>query len=248
MDVMSLSNRERHNTTTSIAQDIESLIHSLYQFTNRQSDSQAYSLLADMVARELMASAEGSDSYIETQKVVQSLQNLTAYLDSVLDEMRTKLEHLEQARIRREKYSSRWWEQTFQKLLQAFDNDSEAAYRQWITIYAEALVDWELEACSQLVSMSFPYPSDKYPYALLVRHGNESLQSKDYPATLEMLNYLVSLLSEAAIEGQRLLGALLSVFIGRINLYQMKESEIARRNFDRANALAPHDGRPLAAL
>lgn len=247
MEMMSL-NKQGNFDTTSIAQDIESLIPTLRQLADRQPESQAYRLLVETVAGELTTIAEQGKSYTDARQVIQSHQHLAALLGSALSEMLTHLEHLEQARIRREKYSLRWWEQTVETLQQAFDKDSEAAYQQWMMIYAHTLVDWELETCSRLVSTQFSYPRDKYPYALLIRHGNASLLNKDYLPTLEMLNYLVSQLSETQAEDPRLLGALLSIFIGRIHFYQMNEPELARQAFDRAAILAPRDGRPLAAL
>ena len=244
---MSLDNQDNPDNT-SITQEIESLIPTLQQFIDCSPESQAYRLLADGVARELKTVAKRGESYSEARRVIESYQHLTTLWGSALGEMLTNLERLEQASIRREKYSLRWWEQTSQTLQQAFDKDREAAYKQWMVIYAQALVDWELETCSRLVSATFSHPRDKYPYALLIRDGNASLQDQDYPAALAMLKYLVNQLSEATAEDLRLLGALLSIFIGRIHLFQMNEPKLARQAFNRAEALAPRDGRPKAAL
>jgi Tfp pilus assembly protein PilF len=233
---------------TSIAQEIKSLIPALQQFIDQQAEGQVYRLPAEALADELASVADRGGGYPEARQALQSHQFIAALWGATLGEMLTNLDHFEQARLRREIYSPRWWEQTVQTLQQAFDQDPQAAYQQWVNIYTQALVDWDLKTCNQLVSTSFPYPRDQYPYALLIRHGNAALQEKDYPATLEMLNYLVTQLAGASIEDLRLLGALLSIFIGRIHLYNMKAPELARTAFDRAVDLAPRDGRPLAAL
>jgi Tfp pilus assembly protein PilF len=246
---MKISPVYRDNSeTTSLADEIKSLVPAPQKISGSPSVERAYRFLTETLANELERVADQGQGYLEARQVIQSHQQLMTFWDSLLSDMLANLEHMEQARSQREIYSPRWWEQTVQALQQAFDQDPEAAFQQWVLLYAQALVDWELETCRRLVSTSLAYPRDKYPYALLIRHGSGALQDEDYPAALEMLSYLVNQLSEAASEKLRLLGALLSIFIGRIRLYKLNEPELARTIFERAAALAPRDGRPLAAL
>ena len=239
--------KQNNRDSTDIAQDIKSVISALRQLTHRQLEKPAYTDLVETVAGELTSIAEQGKSYSEACQVIHSYQEATDLFGSALVKMLADVERLEQARIRREKYSERWYEQCNETLQHAFHTDPEAAYQQWMLLYAQALVDWELGICRRLASIPLPHPRDKYPYVLLIGHGTASLQSRDYPPALRMLNYLVDQLSGATADEPRLLGALLSIFMGRICLYTMKEPRIATEHFDRAAMLAPGDGRPLAA-
>ncbi|HET9228195.1 MAG TPA: hypothetical protein VFR31_16075, partial [Thermoanaerobaculia bacterium] len=215
-------------------------------FGKREAEGQSYRLLAEAVAKEIAAAAGEKESYASARQAIQEHQRLAALLHSTLDEMLATLDRLEQARLRREKYSELGVAQALEVLKQVFEKDPEAGFRKWLAAYAQALVDWELESCGRLASASLPFPSEQIPYVLLVRHGDISLHAGDWIPALPMLDYLVGRLSDSTAEDERLLGALISIFNGRIHLLQANSSA-ADLAFERACNLAPGDGRPLAA-
>lgn len=216
-------------------------------FGKREAEGQAYRLLAESLAKEISAAAaRGEESYASARQTVQAHQSLAARLHSTLDETLAGLDRLEQARLRREKYSERGVSQALEILKQIFEKDPGAGFQKWLAAYAQALVDWELDTCARLAGAPLPFPSEQFPYVLLIRHGDASLQAGDWPPALPMLDYLVGRLSESSAEEQRLLGALISIFIGRIHLSQ-ENGSAAGPAFERACSLAPADGRPLAA-
>jgi Tfp pilus assembly protein PilF len=232
-----------------IAHELEALVPRLHDLVDGQPPDRAYSYqqVAEAIAADLRAAAERGEGYAEARAALQDHRRLSARLDAKLDELLASLERLEQDRLRRERYSPRWWDQTLRDLEQAYRETLDGGYAQWLRVFAEALVDWQLETCSRLANTTFTHPRDKVPYALLIRHGTAALQAQEYPATLEMIKYLVSQMSEPADSGARLLGALLAILIGRIQLLHLHEPEAAGQSFERAAALAPGDGRPLIA-
>ena len=63
-------NKKDNAETASIAQEIERLIIALRQFPDSQPESQAYRLLAEKVASELMTNVQRSESYTENGLVL----------------------------------------------------------------------------------------------------------------------------------------------------------------------------------
>lgn len=230
---------------------LETLIADLRRLADdlgkREAEGQSYRLLAEAVAKEIAAAAaRDEEGYASARQTVQAHQSLAALLHTTLDEMLATLDRLEQARLRREKYSERGVTQALDTLKQVFEKDPGAGFQKWLAAYAQALVDWELETCGRLANAPLPFPSGQFPYVLLVRHGDTSLQAGDWMPALPMLDYLAGRLADSTSEGERLLGALISIFNGRIHLLQANRSA-ADQAFERACNLAPGDGRPLAA-
>lgn len=214
-----MDSKPEHTNRASIAQGIEAVIVSLRKFADERPQDDPYRFLVSTLANELTSAAKKEDAYSSVRQVIRFHLDFTAIFSSGLTETLTHLEGLEQIRRRREKYSPGEWTKTVEVLQKAFSENPEAAFHQWITSYAEALIDWEMETCGRLVSTQLPYTREQLPYVLLIRHGYASLKQKDYPRSLSMLNYLVDRLSGETAEDQRLIGGLVLVFIGRIHLY-----------------------------
>ena len=102
-----------------------------------------------------------------------------------------------------------------------------------------------MDICSQLVEL--PFPNALSPFAALFRAGTEALQTNNFAQATGMLSRIASGHFGAEAATPAAVRALLNVFLSRIHIRE-KDFEGARADAERARALAPKDGRTLAAL
>src|SRR5687768_16219287 len=141
---------------------------------------EGYRGVAASLADEITKIAGNEQDIAAARQLVQSHQKLSELLNSKLSEVLTNLSRLEQVRERRERYSPHWFEQTLESLGKTFSENPEAGFQQWIRVYAQALVDWEHDACHRLAKLDLPFPANQLPYVFLIRHGDASIQKKEY--------------------------------------------------------------------
>lgn len=169
---------------------------------------------------------------------------------TILQTLVKNVEVLEARHIRRERYSAAWWETKHAELRADFEANPATGIEQWLQTYVEALLAWELDLCQWLIDANLPF-SEPFASAIsIVRTGTQAIQNEDYQQALDMLVYLtqVTATDEPKYEFDELSRALLLIFVGRIYLYKTLDSEVARGYFERAQMLAPNDGRPVAAM
>jgi tetratricopeptide (TPR) repeat protein len=150
-------------------------------------------------------------------------------------------------------FSPGWWQERFSELHSAFQSDPQDATRQWVQIFTQALVEWDLEGCQTLVQQSFPLPDYLAYLPLMFESGVEALIQGNLAEAEDMLTFLVQpggiYPNQPTLEP--LLHALVLVLMGRMIAQQQTEETQEDRTlilFNQARELAPQDGRPLAAL
>lgn len=246
--------RPANSDEAHVAQEIRDVTTPLLKFVEEElregtGDAiETYRFAARALASEIEAlAADDQDGVAAARQLVQSHQRANEFLSSCLVDVLANLTRLQQVRERREKYSPRWLDQTLTGLHRTFAEAQEVGFQKWVQLYAQTLADWELDTCSFFVKTEFAFAPHHLPYVLLIRHGDASIQKKEYQPAIRMLHYIAQRLANTTNEESRLLAALLLIFIGRIHLYQMNDAESAQEMFVSAALLAPHDGRPLAA-
>jgi hypothetical protein len=193
-----MDSRSNSTDTVSIVQESRDVTSPLLKFaevepgeSRRQlSDSEeGYRLVAKSLANEITKIvADEQKGVAVARQFVQSHQKINELFNSILGDVLANLSRLEQVRERRERYSSDWWDQALITLREGFAKDRKDAFNKWIRIYAQTLVDWELDASASLVKLDFSFAPEQLPYILLIRHGDASIQKKEYEPALRMLN------------------------------------------------------------
>ena len=135
--------------------------------------------------------------------------------------------------------------------------DPNLGLRLWLRTYADAVIAYDVDTCTRLVSEWFSFGAQNTGLLSRFRAGTEAIKSERYRDALEMLTGLLGAASAtgAAPLLSQINRALLSILIGRVLLYERTEGETAvtdldqaRLHFEEARTLAPDDGRPYAAL
>ena len=250
-----MAQRSTNSDEANVAQEIRDVTSPLLRFVEEElrggtrESIETYRLAVRALASEIEElAADDQDGIAAARQLAQSHQRANELLSSSLIDVLANLSRLQQVRERREKYSPRWLDQTLTGLHRTFAEDQELGFHKWVQLYAQTLVDWELDTSAFFVKTEFAFAPHHLPYVLLIRHGDASIQKKEYQPAIRMLHYIAQQLANTTNEETRQLAALLLVFIGRIHLYQMdKADDTAQEMFVRAASLAPHDGRPLAA-
>jgi tetratricopeptide (TPR) repeat protein len=231
------------NETTSLHDEIATLVHT--ELETLPPDPLSAAIVAAVRAG-IMGAAERADETAPVKTVVQEYAVVTEKAHKVLSGILKQLEVLGLARSWREQHSRVGWEQTIEQLRGVAARGPEKGFAQWLQTYTQALVAWELETCERLVQE--PLPSQPPGIQALLVSGTNAISTEDYPAALEMLNYLLEARSSDDLILDPLSRALVHLLIGRINLTRLQDSDAARKHFDAAKELAPQDGRACAAL
>lgn len=172
------------------------------------------------------------------------LQSKPASLSKRLEDLLGLIERREAAW----KYTEAGWRQRRAALEAQLSADPESAVHHWLALYAEALVDWQLDTCRALVDEPFAFPDHFVSDVFLFKVGTEALLTEEYVDTLDMLNYLIDTHQEQPWNALHLRHcALLRIFRGRIHQTRLGDRSAARADFEQAEAMLPRDGRPQAA-
>ncbi len=197
------------------------------------------------------------------QRQLGQIEQWRAWLEGV----RHALPDLAAVRRRHARRQPGWWEEQRQALQEAFVHDPTRAGRQWFRLFAEALVDGQLDICRRLTRERFPFPSGMSATILSYLVRIEDLETGRYERALEMLLDLATRQLETPVATQEIEGAaaapaglatepatrpetraLLHILIGRIQLQQRGDRPAAQQSFERAVQIAPDFGPGQAAL
>ena len=199
----------------------------------------------DELLDELVALSAEQDDYsavlARLQYTIQSVQRW----QMLLQETFTQVQALETQRKQRERYSEKWWEKQRTTLERAFQNDRDQAWQQWLRSFSESLCDWELEICLRLINTPFDFPHAAQPTLNILHRGVDALIDKQPSDALDMFTHLTQDTTQPRDEPLR---GILTARIGQIYLYDQNQPRTARAQLNLAQALAPADGRPQAAM
>jgi len=206
------------------------------------------STLASEEVRLLLQSVENSAPEATTfaglsQRLTQLRDEITAK-QKLAEEISRRVNQLAESQVEHDRYTPDALRALKARLADTLDNHDEF-WKQWLAQYAQALADWRVDVCSQLVEL--PFPNSISPFAALFRAGTEALQTNNFAQATGMLSRLASGHFGAEAATPAAVRALLNVLLSRIHIRE-KDFEGARADAERARALAPKDGRTLAAL
>ena len=148
-----------------------------------------------------------------------------------------------------ELFSEHWWHKSSKYLYKVFQDDAHQGLRQWLQVYVEALIAWQLAICKKLAKERFPLPDDAFDVRNPYDNALQAIEDESFLPALDILTSL-GLQAPAQSPLDDTSRATLLVFAGRIYLYDDKspDTEKAKTLFKQARALAPDDGLPYAAL
>jgi tetratricopeptide (TPR) repeat protein len=197
-----------------------------------------------------LAAREPENTYTVVKTKIREYLRLTDLWKTQLEGLLRDVEGLEVRRERLERYGPQWWRRRHAALGDTFRENPETGLEQWLQTYTDALLAWELDVCNKLVHEPYAFPAFFVNDLELVRNGTLSIIDKDYPQALEMLKFLVQMKvqNQSKLALDDLSRSILLVFIGRIYLYRLSQTQEAQAYFEQANALAPEHGLPSAAL
>ena len=149
---------------------------------------------------------------------------------------------------RQQRVGGAWWAEQFAALKLAFEQDAPAGARQWLHLFTQALVDWDLAGCQKLVEESYPFPDALAFVPLMFEDGLQALRQSNPAGAEDMALFLVQPVTDP---GQLVLEPALQsavlVLLGRI-LTAKDDAAAALARFNQAYELAPATGLPQAAL
>lgn len=207
-------------------------------------------LIATSMHDAFAATAMQTDDYSTVIAVIQqSIQDVEKW-KIILQEVLRQVEELEASQARQVQYSERWWQWKQKTLYETLQNDPLKGLYQWLRTYAKALIAWELGMCEKLANEPFPFPLQAVDVPTLFQKGTQAIIDEKYQQALDMLACLTKAASMSQLDNilKKSERATLLVFMGRIFLYKISDSEAALNFFEQAQKLAPENGRPNAAL
>ena len=226
-------------------------------FKDGQLDPQVIEAL-DMLVKNVVAVAEQGSDFETVESSIRRREEDVKKGVAVFGVMLKQIEAIKAERAV-QTHDEAWWVRRIESLVQAFEGGLEEGMRLWLQIYAEALVEWELTICNELVSNLPPELVAQSEVLTLFQEGTSTIIDWNYgPRTTEMVEYLLKNVPLATAPHENGLDKtgrmILHIYLGLIYLYLARPSvvgpgpENAVKNFEEAKSLAPQDGRPRAAL
>ncbi len=83
----------------------------------------------------------------------------------------------------REPYSEGWWLHKHQTLLEAFQIDPTRGLDEWFTVFADALLAWQLDGCRQLASEPFLSLPEAINLRAHFQQGIQGILAEEYLLT-----------------------------------------------------------------
>src|SRR2546430_2504628 len=160
--------------------DIDTMVEIATAATEKYTDK-ALALQKDLSA------AAREDDYVQLSTVIEQYIQEAEKLQANLKGLLAKVVESGSSRARQERYSERWWQQERQALYEAFQLDVQEGLSQWLQVYAEALIEWELAICEKLVNESFSFPLQVVDVSKLFRNGTKAIVDENYTQALDML-------------------------------------------------------------
>ena len=233
--------------TAALRDEIAKVVASAWALAQQKDipDSQVEPLLDP-----ILQIATQQEDYPSVKAAIQPYLQAARRLESMLQTMLEHVETLEASLIQQQRYIERWWQKKRQALYVAFQENPQRGLSEWLRLYAEALIEWELGICDKLTHEPFSFPSQAMGLPTLFQNGTQAIKEERYEQALDMLTYLaqVRLDDQSQPVLDRISRAAVLIFIGRIYLYRTSDPEMALRYFEEAKESAPNDGRPYAAL
>jgi tetratricopeptide (TPR) repeat protein len=221
----------------SVRRDIQQIVA---RAQDRVSD-QSISKLGQKLLRGMLVVLNRASDYDELEQqvrpLIRDLDAGRAVLRGVLDEAISA----EAAWIEQERFGDVWWKRRHREVEEAFEKGSAAGRRRWLQTYTEALIASRFDVCLQMTLNDWPTPDGLETLRTGAAALNEG-RYRDAVKTVEMLA------REDVGPTDVPSRVKLLVFLGRIQLYELSNVIAAREWIQRALALDPDDGRPVAAL
>jgi flagellar biosynthesis protein FlhA len=233
----------------SVSDGIARLVDGVVQ-TLATDDLHPFMAFGEQTLDSIMSAARDSGSYATVKTLIGRQLNAVEEWREILGNLLKEVGALETRQLRNELYSSKWWDARLADLRRDFAADANNAFADWVRVYTELLLAWELELCSRLVSEGFPFPAGSRDLRTLCRVGAQALMDENWVDALPMLARLAQTQSDGSSTFvlKPAIRAQLQVLIGRIHLTQQsRDLDAALAAFQQASALAPDDGRPDAA-
>jgi superkiller protein 3 len=159
------------------------------------------------------------DVQIGNAKDESLLQTLTALRDQYEQEIRTG---------------------EIERLHKIFKRNPESGWKHWLRTYSKALANWKLSLAFSLAEESFQFPLDKDHVVEKIKRSTNYMLHERWPETYDVFMYLAE---QTMLP--KVLRAKMYVTAGEIQLYQLMKPNKARELFQRAENLAPNEGRVI---
>lgn len=129
------------------------------------------------------------------------------------------------------------------RLWDAFRQDPQAAYQDWLLTYTEALTNWRLTLCLHLCSELYPFPATAPRELAWFRSFTHFVLHDRWAEAYDLFSYLSQQDMISPI-----LRAKLFVTLGEIQLYHFIAPRIAKELLERAVELAPDEVRTIYGM
>ena len=153
-----------------------------------QVDRAGFSREMAAAAHRLLRTLAGDAEYATLRQDLLRLETGLSELLKILQAASEELDRREVTRADAERFGPVWWRQRQRLITEAPSPGGRSA--EWVSVFAEALLEERLDVCARLVSPGYAMPADE----LLVRHGRtgtQALREERWEAAAPLLRLLV---------------------------------------------------------